>query len=197
MVSTRRRNQYLTRLMRGIMADDRVSRETAELVPLPPHSWYVRKISWILTQKTVKQNIEKVPINEPLMESLKEHGMKSPILTMPDWYPIAGSQRLRACAELMKTNPRIGDQEIKVCRFDKQWWLLFYLWGDKDFRDKAVAVWFQMAELVWKSKYYEDETDPSGVSMREFERLGDELEWQHKTDLRDIVNSEIQNKNKT
>ena len=54
-----------------------------------------------------------------------------------------------------------------------------------------------MAELVWKSKYYEDETDPSGVSMREFERLGDELEWQHKTDLRDIVNSEIQNKNKT
>lgn len=179
------------------MADDRVSRETAELVPLPPHTWYVRKISWVLTQKTVKQNIEKVPINEPLMESLKEHGMKSPILTMPDWYPIAGSQRLRACAELMKTNPRIGDQEIKVCRFDKQWWLLFYLWGDKDFRDKAVAVWFQMAELVWKSKYYEDETDPSGVSMREFERLGDELEWQHKTDLRDIVNSEIQNKNKT
>ena len=65
------------------MADDRVSRETAELVPLPPHTWYVRKISWILTQKTVKQNIEKVPINEPLMESLKEHGMKSPILTMP------------------------------------------------------------------------------------------------------------------
>lgn len=189
--------QYLTRLMREIMADDRVSRETAELVPLPPHTWYVRKISWILTQKTVKQNIEKVPINEPLMESLKEHGMKSPILTMPDWYPIAGSQRLRACAELIKTNPRIGEQEIKVCRFDKQWWLLFYLWGDKDFRDKAVAVWFQMAELVWKSKYYEDETDPSGVSMREFERLGDELEWQHKTDLRDIVNSEIQNKNKT
>ena len=104
---------------------------------------------------------------------------------------------MRACAELVKTDPRIGEQEIKVCRFDKQWWLLFYLWGDKDFRDKAVAVWFQMAELVWKSKYYEDETDPSGVSMREFERLGDELEWQHKTDLRDIVNSEIQNKNKT
>ena len=181
--------QYLTKLKRGIMADDRVSRETAELVPLPPHTWYVRKISWVLTQKTVKQNIEKVPINEPLMESLKEHGMKSPILTMPDWYPIAGSQRLRACAELVKTDPRIGEQEIKVCRFDKQWWLLFYLWGDKDFRDKAVAVWFQMAELVWKSKYYEDETDPSGVSMREFERLGDELEWQHKTDLRDIVNS--------
>ena len=46
------------------------SRETAELVPLPPHTWYVRKISWILPQKTVKQNIEKVPINEPLMESL-------------------------------------------------------------------------------------------------------------------------------
>ena len=105
------------------MAADRISRGTAELIPLPPHTWYVRTIGWLLEQPKVKENIMSVPLNEPLLESLQEHGMKAPILVMPNWYPIAGSQRLRACAELMKTNPRIGDQEIKVCRFDKQWWL--------------------------------------------------------------------------
>lgn len=156
------------------MADDRVSRETAELVHLPPHTWYVRKISWLLEQPKVQENIKNVPTNKPLKEALQKEGVRSPFLCMPNWYPIAGSQRLRVLSDL----PELWEQEVRVCRFDKEWWLLYYLWGEKDFRDKAVAVWFQMAELVWKSMYYED--DPK---FREYERLGDELPWKHKKNI--------------
>ena len=98
---------------------------------------------------------------------------------MPNWYPIAGSQRLRCLQEI----PALWEQEIRVCKFDKEWWLLYYLWGDTEFRNKAVAVWFQMAELIWKSMYYQNETDPDGVEMRLFERIGDELEWKHKKQI--------------
>tara|TARA_Y100000033_G_C2716151_1_gene95893 strand:- start:83 stop:565 length:483 start_codon:yes stop_codon:yes gene_type:complete len=156
------------------MANDRVSRETAELIPLPPHTWYVRTVGWLLEQEKVQENIKNVPANEPLKEALKNEGIRSPFLCMPNWYPIAGSQRLRVLTEL----PELHEQEVRVCRFDKEWWLLYYLWGDTDFRDKAVAVWFQMAELVWKSMYYED--DPTFL---EHEALGDELEWKHKSKL--------------
>jgi len=152
------------------MADDRVSRETAELVPLAGHTWYVRKIGWLLEQDKVKENIMNVPPNEPLREALKKEGVRSPFLCMPNWYPIAGSQRLRVLSEI----PELHEQEVRVCRFDKEWWLHYYLWADKEFRDKAVAVWFQMAELVWKSMYYED--DPK---FREYERIGDTLKWKH------------------
>ena len=110
------------------MADDRVSRETAELIPLPPHTWYVRTIGWMLEQEKVKENIANVPPNQPLIDSLRQHGVKSPILCMPNWYPIAGSQRMRAALDL----PEIHNQEIRVCRFDQEWWLLYYLWGDTD-----------------------------------------------------------------
>ena len=160
------------------MAADRISRGTAELIPLPPHTWYVRTIGWLLDQPKVKENIMSVPLNEPLLESLQEHGMKAPILVMPNWYPIAGSQRLRAMSELEDK-----EQQIRICRIDKEYWLLWYLWGDKEFRDKAVAVYFQMLELVWKSRYYEDELDPGGTPMTDFEKLGDELEWKHKSAL--------------
>lgn len=161
------------------MADDRISRATAELIPLPPHTWYVRKLKWLLDQSKVKENIKAVPLNEPLLESISEHGIKAPFLVMPNWYPIAGSQRLRAASELEE----LGEEEVRVCRINEEYWLLWYLWGQKDFRDKAVAVYFQMLELVWKSRYYEDEVDPGGVPMTDFEKLGDELDWKHKSTL--------------
>ena len=161
------------------MADDRISRATAELIPLPPHTWYVRKLKWLLDQSKVKENIKAVPLNEPLLESISEHGIKAPFLVMPNWYPIAGSQRLRAASELEE----LGEEEVRVCRINEEYWLLWYLWGQKDFRDKAVAVYFQMLELVWKSRYYEDEVDPGGTPMTDFEKLGDELEWKHKSTL--------------
>ena len=51
----------------------------------------------------------------------------------------------------------------------------------QEFRNKAIAIWFQMVELAWKSKYYEHEEDPSGTKMTEFEELGDQLKgWSHK-----------------
>ena len=161
------------------MADDRISRATAELIPLPPHTWYVRKLKWLLDQSKVKENIKADPLNEPLLESISEHGIKAPFLVMPNWYPIAGSQRLRAASELEE----LGEEEVRVCRINEEYWLLWYLWGQKDFRDKAVAVYFQMLELVWKSRYYEDELDPGGVPMTDFEKLGDELDWKHKSTL--------------
>ena len=161
------------------MADDRISRATAELIPLPPHTWYVRKLKWLLDQSKVKENIKAVPLNEPLLESISEHGIKAPFLVMPNWYPIAGSQRLRAASELEE----LGEEEVRVCRINEEYWLLWYLWGQKDFRDKAVAVYFQMLELVWKSRYYEDEVDRGGVAMTDFEKLGDELDWKHKSTL--------------
>lgn len=165
------------------MANDRISRATAELVPMPPHTWYVRSINWLLEQPKVKENIKSVPLNQKLCDSLYDHGMKSPVLVMPNWYPIAGSQRLRAYAEIVQGRPDLGEQEIRVCRIDKEYWLVWYLWGDKDFRDTAVAVYFQMVELVWKSRYYEDTHDPSGNLMTDFEKEGDELEWNHKSEL--------------
>jgi len=170
------------------MANDRISRDTSELIPLPPHTWYVKKLGWLLKQPKVKENIKKVPLNEPLYKSVFEHGIKAPFLVMPNWYPIAGSQRLRAVAEMaVETRTdrmdMILEQEVRVCRIDEEYWLLWYLWGDKEFRDKAVAVYFQMLELVWKSRYYEDELDPSGVPMTDFEKLGDELDWKHKSTL--------------
>ena len=154
------------------MAYDRVSRTTAELVPLPPHTWYVRTVGWMLEQQKVQENIKDVPENAPLKAALIKEGIRSPFLCMPNWYPIAGSQRLRCLVDL----PELWDEEVRVCRFDKEWWLHYYLWGDKEFRDKAVAIWFQMAELVWKSMYYENDE-----KFREYERLGDELDWKHKS----------------
>ena len=158
------------------MAADRISKELAETIPLPPFTIEFQKVKFLLNQKTVVKNIKKVPLNNELMESIERDGILSPILTMPSYYPIAGSQRLRVLSEI----PELWEQEVRVCRFDKEWWLHYYLWGDEQFRNKAVAVWFQMAELVWKSMYYED--DPK---FREYEKLGDELEWKHKSKLTD------------
>ena len=102
------------------MAADRISRETAHLVPLPPHSWQWKKVGWILEQEKVKENIRNVPENKPLEESLREHGMLNPILCMPNWWPIAGSQRLRVLSDLVIRFPTINDCEINVCTFDEE-----------------------------------------------------------------------------
>ena len=88
---------------------------------------------------------------------------------MPNWYPIAGSQRLRVL-----DIPELHTAEVRVCKFDKEWWL--YLWGDEEFKNKAIAIWFQMAELVWKSIIVMKTTH-----HLEHEKLGDELPWKHKS----------------
>ena len=161
------------------MADDRISRATAEIVGIPPTTWNVKTVSWLLEQPIIIENIHKVPVNEKLLESLKKDKMLNPILTMNSWYPIVGSQRVRACMHIKETEPDHPNllQEIRIARFDADYWNMFYLWGDKDFRSKAIAIWFQMTELAWKSIHYIHYTDFSGTEMKEFERIGDELSW--------------------
>ena len=127
------------------MAADRISKETADLVALPPYEWEVCTVRFLLYEPKIMENIERVPINEPLV----------------------------------KTNPEFYEKKINVCRFTKEWLYLYYLWSDKEFRDKAIAIWFQMAELVWKSKYYDHDTDGL-TKMTDFEELGDTLKWEHK-----------------
>ena len=164
------------------MAADRISKKTAELVALPPYTWETRSVKFLLNQKKIYQNIERVPLNEPLYNSILKHGIESPILCMPNYYPIAGSQRMRVMWEIVRKHHdgwMFKTMNVKVCRFEKEWWNMFYLWGDKKERDRMIAIWFQMVELAWKSKYYEHETDPSGKKMTDFEELGDKLKWKH------------------
>lgn len=161
------------------MADNRITKSTAELVAIPPSTWYVKKISWLLEQSMIKDKIKSVPVNEKLLESLKKHRMINPILVTSSWYPIVGSQRIRACMHIKEEDPEnpILEQEIRVDRLEKDYWNMYYLWGDEDFRAKAIAIWFQTVELAWKSMHYIHEIDFSGTEMREFERIGDELQW--------------------
>ena len=161
------------------MADDRISKLRAELVAIPPTTWYVKKVSWVLEQESIIKNIENVPLNQKLMDSLKKDKMINPILTMNQWYPIVGSQRIRACKEIQKLDPThpILDQEIRIARFDADYWNMFYLCGDENFRHRAIAIWFQTVELAWKSIHYIYDTDFSGTDMKEFERIGDQLVW--------------------
>ena len=103
----------------------RVNKKTSELVAIPPTTWYVRTISWLLEQEEFVKNYNQIPVNLSLFESLERDGMINPILVMPNWYPIAGSQRLRACKESKKS--KLLNQQIRVARFDREWWNAFYL----------------------------------------------------------------------
>ena len=161
------------------MVSDRTGKKAAGLVDVPPFE--VRKVTsnFILVQPTVAENIRKVPINEPLVESLLKEGMKNPVLTMKNWYPLAGSQRIRAIAHIKDNIDSNYDIDITVHRFLGDYHNVWYLWSDKEFRQKAVAIWFQLQELVFKSLYYEHEVDGQGIKMTDYEDLGEELEWEH------------------
>ena len=50
-------------------------------------------------------------------------------------------------------------------------------WPDKEFRSQAIAIWFQMQEVVFKSLYYEQEEDKDGTKMTEYEDIGEQLKW--------------------
>ena len=161
------------------MVSDRIGKKSANLVAQPPFE--IRKVSsnFILGQETVAENIRKVPLNEPLVESIHKEGMKNPILTMTNWYPLAGSQRIRAVAHIKDNLDPTYNIEIEVYRFLADYHNVFYLWADEDFRKKAIAIWFQLQELVFKSLYYEHEVDGQGRKMTEYEDLGEDLEWKH------------------
>ena len=159
------------------MASDRIGKTAAELVAVPPFE--VRKVTtdFMLEQPQVAENIMKVPLNEKLMNSIRENGIVNPHLSMKQWYPLAGSQRIRAVAEIKKDFPDFN-LDITVHRFLEDYHNCFYLWPDEEFRSQAIAIWFQMQEVVFKSLYYKHEKDEDGTKMTEYEDIGEKLKWE-------------------
>lgn len=158
------------------MASDRIGRKAAELVGVPPFE--IRKVTtdFMLSQPQVAENIMQVPLNVPLYNSIIDNGIVNPHLCMKMWYPLAGSQRIRAVAEIKKDFPDFN-LDITVHRFLEDYHNCFYLWPDKEFRSNAIAIWFQMQEVVFKSLYYDNEIDKDGTKMTEYEDIGEQLKW--------------------
>mgnify|MGYP003118083991 FL=1 len=161
------------------MASDRIGKKSAKLVAVPPFEIVKVTTDFILEQEVVKENISKVPVNHKLVDSIFKEGIHNPHLTMTNWYPLAGSQRIRAALYIKENLDENWNESIIVHRFLQDYHNVFYLWGDEDFRSKAIAIWFQLQELVFKSLYYEHDVDGSGTMMTEFEDIGEELEWEH------------------
>ena len=159
------------------MASDRIGGKAAELVAVPPYEIIFTTTDRLLTEPTVAQNIHNVPANEPLIASIKENGIKNPFLSMKSWYPIAGSQRLRAVQIIKETNPDFN-LNITVHRFLDDWHNCYYLWPDEKFRSQAIAIWFQMQEVVFKSLHYKHTKDKDGMEMTEYENIGEQLKWE-------------------
>jgi hypothetical protein len=156
---------------------NRIKKETAELIAFPPTTWYTKSVGWLLEQEPFAQNFESIPVQEELVQDLFKNGIEAPLLVMPNWYPICGSQRLRACVDIqqkfMGLHP-ILQQQVRVCRFEKEYWNAFHLWPDEEFRSKAIQVYFQTLEIAFKSIHF-IEDDP--MKMIKFETDGDNLKW--------------------
>ena len=156
---------------------NRIKKETAELIAFPPVTWYTRPVEWLIEQETFAANFENIPVQEELVQDLLKNGIQAPMLVMPNWYPICGSQRLRACADIqqkfMGLHP-ILKQEVRVCKFDKEYWNAFHLWPDEEFRSKAIQVYFQMLELAFKSMHF---IEDNPMDMIKYETEGDKLRW--------------------
>ena len=161
------------------MASDRIGIKSAKLVAVPPFEVRAVTTDFILQQPTVAKNIRNVPVNERLVDSIYNEGIKNPHLCMTNWYPLAGSQRIRAALHIKETIDEKWNENITVHRFLEDYHNVFYLWGDEEFRSKVIAIWFQLQELVFKSLYYEHEIDGSGIKMTDYEDIGEELEWEH------------------
>ena len=171
------------------MASDRIGKTAADLVAVPPYEVRYTTTDRLLLEPTVAENIHNVPANEPLIASIKENGIKNPFLLMKSWYPIAGSQRLRAVQVIKETNPDFN-LNVTVHRFLEDWHNCFYLWSDEKFRADAIAIWFQMQEVVFKSNFYEHTVDKDGTKMTEYEDLGEKLKWKHdRTDRQDTTDA--------
>jgi hypothetical protein len=156
------------------MASDRVSKEVSELCPIPSHTWYWKPASVILERPIIKSNLDMVALNEPLMENLKKESIKNPFLCLSNWWPLVGSQRLRAIREIRETD-KDYDPLLQLAVFDKPYENVWRLWSDEEFRSKASAIQYQLWELVFKSQWYYVSSTEDGTDMRYYETLGDQL----------------------
>ena len=175
------------------MASDRIGKTSAKLVGVPPFEIVVVSTDFMLEQAQIKDNIRNVPVNQPLVDSILKENMLNPFLCMKDWYPLAGSQRIRAVLHIKENIDETYSTQITVHRFLEDYHNIFYLWGDEDFRSKAIAIWFQLQELVFKSLYYDYEADGSGTKMTEYEDLGEKLEWEHDRNAKRKLDSSSSN----
>lgn len=147
----------------------------------PHHRWHYRSIQDLLNYQKEHNNdtqIEEITLNEPLLESIKEGGFVNPFLVTHTWYPICGSQRLRAALELPEEVRK--NTVVRVCRFTQPVWKPLFKWPDKEESMKAAQIWFQMAEVVFKTVYCVPK-DKSGQEMLFYEEFGNKLHW----DIRD------------
>ena len=78
------------------MASDRIGKKSAKLVAVPPFERVSVSTNHLLEQEVVQKNIRNVPVNMKLVESMHKEGIHNPLLLMANWYPLAGSQRVRA-----------------------------------------------------------------------------------------------------
>jgi len=161
------------------MLSNRMTLEQAEylLEHFPPHRWYKKSLYWVLQQELNVKNIPNNPLNERLLESLKTGGFISPFLCMDSWYPICGSQRLRAGLEMSEEMQKTII--LDICKLDTSVWLPLYFWSDKDQGHQASQIFIQMLEKVFKTLYMKP-ADHKGVSMLLFEEEGDNLHWEHR-----------------
>ena len=143
----------------------------------PEHRWYYRDLEWVL-KRPINKGIKENTLNEPLLESIKAGGFINPFLFTDKWYPICGSQRLRAALEL--TTKQRKNTIVRCCVFTNPVWNPFFHWHDKAEGMKCAQVYFQMSEVAFKSIYCVEQ-DKSGTSMIDFEEGGNQLYW----DVRD------------
>ena len=68
---------------------------------------------------------------------------------------------------------------MNVFDIEKDYHNFWYLWGDTEFRGKAIALTFQLWELVFKSLWYKYDTTEDGTPMTYYEDLGEDLKWEH------------------
>ena len=143
----------------------------------PEHRWYYRDLEWIL-KRPINKNISNITLNEPLLESIKDSGFVNPFLFTDKWYPICGSQRLRAAQELSTKQRK--NTIVRCCVFKNPVWNPFFHWYDKEEGLKACQIYFQMAEVAFKTVYCVEQ-DNQGREMLGFEEGGNKLHW----DVRD------------
>lgn len=155
---------------------NRLKKEQVDILVkhLPSHRWYKKSLKQLLAHKVCVENLPSIPLNTELLSSLKKHGFVAPILVMDSWYPICGSQRLRAALELPEEV--LENTIVDVMKLDNSVWFPFYFWGDKEEGHRCSQIMIQQLELVFKSAYMSSDLI-GGVNPIYFEESGDTLHW--------------------
>ena len=117
----------------------------------PVHYWCKRSINQLLKHPKNIEHIKNVPLNKNLLKSIKKEGFLSPFLVLDTWYPVCGSQRLRAAQEMPVSWRK--QEKVWVCRFTTAVYKPLFYWPNKEEGHKSVQQYFQMLEVVFKTLY--------------------------------------------